>query len=105
MKLITGDKLLKFCGTHDENSHAEDKSKKLKHNQIFVIHESVLAAPNQSVTKLRRNLSQATGSPESNKHMAPSLIRSIQRRVRTARDQFTKQVLEVEKIPESLGVS
>ncbi len=35
--------------------------------------------------------------------MQPSLIRSIQRCVRTARDQLTKQVLEVEKIPESLG--
>jgi hypothetical protein len=36
--------------------------------------------------------------------MPPSLIRHIQRRVRTARGQLTKQVLEVEKIPESLGV-
>ncbi len=35
--------------------------------------------------------------------MPPSLVYSIQRRVRTARDQLTKQVLEVEKIPESLG--
>ncbi len=43
VKLITGDNFirLEFCGTHDENrdSHAEDKSKKLKHNQIVVIHE------------------------------------------------------------------
>ena len=35
--------------------------------------------------------------------MAPLLIRHIQRRVRTARDQLTKQVLEVEKVPESMG--
>jgi hypothetical protein len=35
--------------------------------------------------------------------MAPSLIRHIQRRVRTARDQLTKQVLDVEKVPESMG--
>jgi len=105
VKHITGDNFirLEFSGTHDENSHAEDKSKKLKHNQIVVIHESVLAAPNQSATKLRRNLAQATGSPESHKHMAPSLIRHIQRRVRTARDQLTKQVLDVEKVPESMG--
>ncbi len=35
---------LEFSGMHDENSHAEDKSKNLKQNQIIVIHESVLAA-------------------------------------------------------------
>jgi len=63
----------------------------LKHNQIIVIHESVLAAPSQSATKLRCNLAQTTGSPESHKHMPPSLLRSIQRRVNTARDQGTTQ--------------
>ncbi len=94
---------LEFCGTYDENSHAKDNSKKFKHNQIIVIHESVLAAPSQSATKLRHNLAQATRSPESHKHMPQSLICSIQRRVKTARDQLTKQVLEVDEIPESLG--
>ena len=96
MKLITGPdcKRLEFFGTHDEQSHANEKSKKLTHAQIVVIHDAVVIAPNQSATKLRRNLCQAKGSPESYKHMQPSLLRSIWRRVKTARDQLTMQQLD-----------
>ncbi len=50
------------------------------------------------MTKLQRNIAQATGSPESHTHMQPFLISSIQRGVRTARDQLTQQVLQVKKL-------
>jgi hypothetical protein len=44
-------KLLEFYGTHDENSHANDNSKKLKYNQIDAIYNSVMIAPKQSATR------------------------------------------------------
>ena len=55
VKLITGQDCnrLEFCGMHDEHSHANEKSKKLSHDQIILIlYESVVIAPNQSATKL-----------------------------------------------------
>ena len=105
VKLITGPdyKRLQYFGSLDEHSHANEKSKKLKHNQIVLIHESVVIAPNQSATKLRRNLFQAKCSPESYTHMPPSILRSIQLRVKTARDQLTVQQLDTTVVPESLG--
>ncbi len=66
---------LEFNGTHDETSHAEARSKKLKYKQIIAIHEVVIVAPNLSATKLRWNLQNA--SPE--KHVQPNLLRSVQR--------------------------
>ncbi len=48
-------KRLEFFGIHDENSHANDASKKLKYNQIGAIYNSVMIAPKQSATQLRRN--------------------------------------------------
>ena len=85
MKLITGEdyKRLEFSGTHDSESHAKERSKTLTHDQIVLIHDAVVIAPNQSGTDLRQNLCQAKGSPESYKHMAPSMIRTIQRRVKS----------------------
>ena len=78
-ELITGAdyKQLEFSGTRDTESHAKERSKTLTHEQIVLIHDAVVIAPNQSGTKLRRNLCQAKGSPESYKHMAPSIIRTI----------------------------
>ncbi len=78
VKLITGHNFIRpeFCGTHDENSHPEDKSKKIKAQSNY--RDSVLAVPKQLATKLQCNLAQATGSPESHKHMPPSLICCIQ---------------------------
>ena len=85
VKLITGAdyKRLEFSGTHDSDSHAKGRSKTLTHDQIALIYDAVVIAPHQSGTKLRRNLCQAKGSPESYKHMAPSMIRTIQRRVKS----------------------
>ena len=108
VKLITGEdyKRLEFFGTHDMQrlqSHANVRSKSLTHDQIVLIHDAVVIAPNQSATKLRRNLCQTQGSPESYKHMAPSMIRSIRRRVKPARDQLTMQQLDTTVVPDSLG--
>ena len=103
VKLITGAdyKRLEFSGTHDSESHAKERSKNLTHEVL--IHDAVVIAPNQSGTQLRRNLCQAKGSPESYKHMPPSMIRTIQRRVKTARGQLTMQQLDASAVPESLG--
>jgi hypothetical protein len=92
-----------FYGTHDENSHATDHSKKLKYNQIDAIYDSVIIAPKQSATQLRRNLMQAKGSPEQHKHMDSAQLRLIQRRVQTARQELTKQKLYTSTVPKSLG--
>ena len=105
MRLITRDnfKRLEFAKTHDLQSHVNERSKKLSHDQIVLIHDAVIIAPNQSGTKLRRNLCQTKGSPESYKHMKPSMLRCIQRRVKTARDQLTMQQMDTSAVPESLG--
>ncbi len=42
---------LEFHGTHDETSHAEERSKNLKYKQIIAIHKAVIVAPNLSATK------------------------------------------------------
>ena len=54
VKFITGDdyKRLKFFGTQDMDSHANERSKTLTHDQIVLIHDAVVIAPNQSATKL-----------------------------------------------------
>jgi hypothetical protein len=86
VRIITGKdyKRFEFYGTHDENSHATEHSKKLKYKQIDAIYDSVMIAPKQSTTQLRRNLMQAKGSPEQHKHMDPEQLRLIQRSVQTA---------------------
>ena len=87
VRIITGRgyKRLEFSGTHDENSHANDTSASLKYNQIVAIYDAVLVAPSQSAAVLRRNLMQSQGIPEQYKHMDPSQLRVVQRRVYTAR--------------------
>ena len=102
VKLITGEdyKRLEFFGTHHMDSHANERSTTVTHDQIVLIHDAVVIAPNQSGTELRHNLCQAKGSPESYKHMAPSKKRAIQRRVKTARDQMTMQQLDTTAVPE-----
>ena len=62
-----------------------------------------MVAPKQSAAVLRRNLMQAKGSPEQHKHMDPSQLRIIQRRVQTAQQELTKQKLAATTVPESLG--
>jgi hypothetical protein len=87
VRIIAGKdyKRLEFYGTHDENSHATDHSKKLKYRQIDAIYESnydsVMIVPKQSATQLRRILIQAKGSQEQHKHMDPAQLLLIQSRV------------------------
>jgi hypothetical protein len=75
VRIRTGDNYqrLEFTGDHNEHSHANDKSKKLKHKEIIAIHDEVLVRAYCSVlfwncfrnyfalmqlfgTELRRNL-------------------------------------------------
>ena len=46
---------LERSGTHDENSHADDKSVYLKHKQIEAISDAVAIAPFSSAATIRRN--------------------------------------------------
>ena len=105
VRIITGKNYqrLEFYGTHDENSHANDGSKKLKHNQIVAIHDAVIVAPKQSAAVLRRNMMHIQGSPEQHKHIDPAKLRCVQRCVHTARQNLTKQKLAAATVPESLG--
>ena len=109
-RICTGknNKRLEFFGTHDEQthdeqSHAVDYSKTLSYKQIVTIHDAVMVAPKQSATVLRRNLIHAQGSPEQHKHMPPSQLRCIQRRVQISRKILTQQKLAAATVPESLG--
>ena len=63
IRIITGKgyNRLEFHGTRDETSHAVDKSKTLKYNQIGTIHDAVMVVLKQSAAVLRRNLMQAKG--------------------------------------------
>ena len=101
----TNYQLLEFHGTHDETSHAKDYSKSLTYKQISTIHEAVMVALKQSATVLRRNLMQAQGSLEQDKHMSPSKLRCIQRHhdVHTARKTLTQQKLAAASVPEFIG--
>ncbi len=75
----------------------------MKYNQINTIFESVMITPKQSATQLCRNLMQAKGNPDQHKHMDPVQLRLIQRRVQTARQELTKQKLDIATVPESMG--
>jgi hypothetical protein len=71
--------------------------------KIVPMHEAVGIAPKQSARKLRRNLCQSKGNPDKFKHMEPSMLRCIQRCVKSARDHLTEQQLDTSFVPESLG--
>ena len=47
VRLITGEnfKRLEFAKTHDLQSHVNERSKKLTHDQIVLIHDAVIIAP------------------------------------------------------------
>ncbi len=47
------------CGKHNANSHDEDKSKYLKHDQIVAVTDAVTIAQQQSAAQLRRNMQRA----------------------------------------------
>jgi hypothetical protein len=43
------------CGEHNANSHDDDQSKYLKHEQIVAVADAVTVAPQQSASQLWRN--------------------------------------------------
>jgi hypothetical protein len=102
-KITSGSNSSVPTSLHDGNSHANDASRKLKYNQIGAIYDSVLIAPKQSATQLRRNLMQAKGSPDKHMHMDPAQLRLIQRSVQSARQELTKQKLDTSIVLKSLG--
>ena len=61
MRLITGDnfKRLEFAKTHDLQSHVNERSKNLTHDQIVLIHDAVFIASNQSATKFMSDPGQS----------------------------------------------
>jgi hypothetical protein len=86
-------KRLEFHGVHDEHSHAKEiKSKKLIYKQITAIHDAVIVTPNQSASKLHRNLLQ---SASQEKHMPSTHLRSIQRRVPMIREMLMIRQMSV----------
>ena len=61
MRLITGEiyKRLDSAKTHDLESHVNERSKNLKHDQIVLIHDAVFIASNQSATKFMSDPGQS----------------------------------------------
>ncbi len=57
------------CGEHNANSHDEDKSKYLKHDQIVAVTDAVTIAPQQSAAQFRRNM-QLAGPDSPGKNIA-----------------------------------
>jgi hypothetical protein len=91
---------LERCGEHNANSHDDDQSKFLKHEQIVAVSDAVIVAPQQSASQLRRNL-QLAESPT--KHIEPLLLRCMQRVVRASRAQLTVKQLQGFNIDSSFG--
>ena len=87
-------------GVHDVNSHVEDRSKFLKHDQIIAVSEAVTIAPNLSAAILRRNLQMLDG-PGSD--IGADLLRSIRYRVKSSREKLATSQLEGHFIDGSFG--
>jgi hypothetical protein len=81
-----GNFTLERCDLHNMNSHATDKSKYLKYNQIILLTEAAVTAPNLSAAVIRRNMLM---------HESPTTTISVQhrhgvtRRVRPASKNMT----------------
>ena len=98
----TGWKQLDRIGEHNADSHKQDKSKYLKHDQIVAVADAVTIAPQQSGAQLRRNMAMA-GPSSPGKLIDSALLRSVQRRVQTSRTQLTQRKLEGLAIDTSYG--
>ena len=98
----TGFKQLDRIGEHNADSHKQDKSKYLKHEQIVAVADAVTIAPQQSAVQLRRNMSMA-GPSSPAKMISPDLMRSVQRRVSASRAQLTMRKMEGRSIDTTYG--
>ncbi len=77
-------------GTHDENSHADDKSVYLNHKQIEAVSDAVTVAPFSSAATLRRNLLML---PKEGCAIGTDNLRSIDYHARRARVRLTTEQL------------
>ena len=87
-------------GEHNVNSHDEDRSKYLKHDQIIAVSDAVTTAPNLSAAVLRRNL-QMVDAPGSS--IGTDLLRSVQYRVMTSRKKLNDAQMEGHGLNGSFG--
>ena len=90
------------CEQSQRGQCTQDTSKYLKHDQIVAVSDAVLIAPQQSAAQLRHNMAMA-GPSSPGKHIEPSLLRSVQRRVLKSRAQLTVQKLEGRALDASYG--
>ncbi len=85
-----GSLTLDRCGLHDMNSHATDKSKYPKYEQIISLSEAAVTVLNLSAAVIRRNLLMHD-SPT--KTIGVEHRQSVCRRVRRARKNMTAKRL------------
>jgi hypothetical protein len=88
-----GSLTLELFGIHDMKSHATDKSKYLKYDQIISLSEAAVTAPNLSEAVIRRNLLM---HDRPTKTIGVQHRQRVSRRVRRARKNMTvKQLCSV----------
>ena len=87
-------------GEHHVNSHDEDRSKYLKHDQIIAVANAVTVAPNLSAAVLRRNL-QMVNAPGTN--IGAEMLRSIRYRVMASRKNLSNSQMEGHGLDGSFG--
>jgi hypothetical protein len=105
-RLVTGQDFIELQrhGLHDKDSYDNDGSKKLKYNQIVLVHEAAKTAPTTAPTLsgavLRRNL---LDHDSSTKIIPPQLQRCVQRIVQNVRKQVTQQHVDGFDLKDSFG--
>ena len=87
-------------GTHDENSHSDDKSVFLKHKQIEAISDAIAIAPFSSAATIRRNLLML---PKEGCSIGTNKLRSIDYHARMARVRLTTEQLSGFEIEDTYG--
>ncbi len=92
--------ILEQCGLYDVHSHEEDASKYLKYEQIILVSEAAITAPNLSSSAIHRNM-PLHDSPT--KTIGTKHNRSVMRRVRHARKNLATKQLGGSMITDSFG--
>ena len=102
IRIIIGHEFMQLerHGEHDANSHDEDRSKYLKHEQIIAVSEAVTIVPNLSASILRRNMQMLHGPGRA---IGADLLRSIRYRVKSSRDKLATSQMEGHFIDGSFG--
>ena len=102
MRVVIGPDFVELqrCGLHDRNSHDNDRSKKLTHQQIAAVVEAAKTARTLSCTVLRRNLMDHN-SPT--KTIPVEVKRCVQRRVNRVRKEMTTQHLDGFDLSDTFG--